>query len=418
MALLRNLETNRLLLRLQTIADLEELYRLIYSDPEVSPPFAGRVRTLDESRERVREKEWLNLHSGGQGWGYWSVIRREDHQLIGMMLLGHPDRIYRTESYPELYKGSPYVPLFTEIGYAFGRAYWDQGFATEAARAVLEYAFRDLRVARFDMPWPKGPDNPRSFNVYRRLGFQVSDRVNVEDHNVMLTMDNYVSGLPPAAGAKTVGFDDPLTPYPHWRDLKSGINLKSPDPIETNRLVLRGIGLEDLEELSRLTNDAPSNAGLYGKVHSFDVFDGILRFAQESPLGTRMRHEWAYDGLGSWAIVRKVDGSLLGHVSLGPAARTYWMVFPEEADSPYARWEVDLVCVLGEPYWGKGYDREACEAMIEYAFRKMKLARIVNHVDESDARAISLVKSLGFAIDRNLHPHYGGLVATIPNTVL
>ena len=256
MALLRDLETDRLLLRLHTIDDLEELHRLLYADPEVAPAFAGKEYSLEESRERLSDKIWLNQHSGEQGWGYWSVFRREDRQLIGLVIFGHPERIYWTT---DQYRESPYVPLFTEIGYAFGRAYWGQGYATEAARAVLEYAFRDLRVSRFEIPWYKGPRNPRSFNVYRRLGFDIEGGLDVKDHDVLLTMDNTTPDLPPLAA----------------------------------------------------------------------------------------------------------------------------------------------------------YEREASAAMIEHAFRKLKLPRIVNHLDAHDTRSFSLFESLGFTIDRNLHPHYGGFAATL-----
>ena len=418
MALLRNLETDRLSLRLHTGEELFELHRLIYSKPEVAEPFAGGVKTLEETREGLREKIWLNQHSGGQGWGFWSVVRREDQQLMGMMLLGHPERIYWSTDWPDLYNESPYVPLFTEIGYAFGRAFWGQGYATEAASAVLEYAFRDLRVSRFEVPWYKGPRNPRSFNVYRRLGFGTKNKVDVKDHDVLLTLDNQISDLPSLATSPKPDVDDSFVGGFSQMEKGQPNNLKALESIETERLLLRGIKSGDIEGISSLTNEDSYNAKFVGRIHSFDIFDGVLRFAQESPVGTRIRHGWSYDGLGSWAVVQKTDDSLLGHISLGPAARTYWTVYPEAADSPYVRWEVDLVCVLGELYWDKGYEREACEAMIEYAFRKMKLARIVNHLNESDSRAISLFKSLGFEIDRNLHPHYGGLVATIPNTVL
>ncbi len=418
MALLRDLETDRLLLKLHTMDDLEEAHRLLYEDPEVAPHFAGKVSTLEESRERLRYKIWLNQHSGGQGWGYWSVMLREDHQLIGLMIFGHPERIYWSTDLPDSYRESPYTPLFTEIGYAFGRAYWGQGYATEAASRVLEYAFGELRVSRFEIPWYKGPRNPRSFSVYRRLGFDIKDEVDVKEHDILLTMDNNISDLPPLATSPTPDVGDSLVTEPPQMEVGQVNDLKAPDSIETERLSLRGIKSDDIEAISSLTNGNPHNSKFFGRIHSFDVFERALWFAQESPLGTRTRFGWAYDGLGSWAVVQKADDSLVGHISLGPAARTYWIVFPEEADSPYVRWEVDLVCVLREPSSGKGYDREACEAMIDYAFRKMKLARIVNHVDADDATSISLFKSLRFAIDRNLHPHYGGLVAILDNTLL
>ena len=212
MALLRDLETDRLDLRLHAIDDLEELHRLLYADPEVAPPFAAKVFTLEESRDRLREKIWLNEHSGGQGWGYWSVVRREDRRLIGVMIFGHPERIYWSKDWADLYTDSPHIPLFTEIGYAFGQAYWGQGYATEAAKTVLDYAFRELRVSRFEIPWYKGPRNPRSFNVYRRLGFDIKEDTNVAARDVMLTMDNYISDLPPLATTATPEPDERSRP--------------------------------------------------------------------------------------------------------------------------------------------------------------------------------------------------------------
>ena len=418
MALLRDLETDRLLLRLHTIDDLEGLHRLLYADPEVAPAFAGKAYTLEESRQRLLDKIWLNQHSGEQGWGYWSVLRKEDRRLIGLVIFGHPERIYWPIDWPDQYKESPHIPLFTEVGYAFGRAYWGQGYATEAARAVLEYAFRKLRVSRFEIPWDKGPRNPRSFNVYRRLGAEIEGGLDVRDHDVLLTLDNTISDLPPLAASPSPDVHDLLAARPSQVEMVEFKDLKSPDSIETDRLLLRGIRTGDVGPIASLTNENPYHHRFCGRVHSFAAFEGILRFAQASPQGARIRHSWACDGLGSWAVVQKADDSLLGHISLGPAARTYWMVFPDDADSPYARWEVDLACVLDEQYLGSGFEREASEAMIEYAFRKMKLSRIVNYVDADDTRSIDLFESLGFTIDRNLHPGYGGLVATLPNNLL
>ena len=231
MALLRDLETDRLLLKLHTMDDLEEVQRILYSAPEVARPFAGKGYTLDESRERLREKLWLNQHSGGQGWGYWSVFRRVDSQLIGVMIFGHPERIYWSVDWPHLYKDSPHIPLFTDVGYAFGRAYWGQGYATEGASAVLEYAFKELRVGRFDIPWYKGPRNPRSFNVYRRLGFNIKDEVDVKDHDFILTTDNPIPDLPPLAASTIPDVDDPILAEKSLTETGRLDNLRSLDSI-------------------------------------------------------------------------------------------------------------------------------------------------------------------------------------------
>ncbi len=412
MSLLRDLETDRLHLRLHTMDDLEELHRILYSDPDVAPPFAGSVKTIEESRERLAEKLWFNSHTGRQGWGYWSIVRRQDQKIIGLVLFGHPERVWWSR--PDSYTEPAYTPLFTEIGYALGKAYWRQGYATEAARVVLDYAFRDLRVRRFEVPWYKGPRNPRSYNVYRRLGFGIKDDADVTAHDFFLTMENNIVDLSSVA-IEPPGDRSAKTDNSAQVTAARGQELKSPKQIETDRLVLRGIRLSDLPRLLSLTNDSASNVRFFGTIHSFQTFRKILRFAQESPQGTRIRHGWADDSLGTWAVVRKSDDELIGHVSLGPAARAYWTVAEEDPESPYVPWEVDLKCVLDESAWDRGYDFEACRAMVGYAFKDMKLAQIVDHLDEGDSAGIVLAERLGFTVKKNLHPHYKGFVATLAN---
>ena len=56
-----------------------------------------------------------------------------------------------------------------EIGYWFGLPYWGQGYASEAARAVMDWA-RDQLGAKVFMAG-HFEDNPASGNVLRKLGF-------------------------------------------------------------------------------------------------------------------------------------------------------------------------------------------------------------------------------------------------------
>ena len=58
---------------------------------------------------------------------------------------------------------------FWEIGYWYGRPYWEQGFATEAGRAVLEWARIEIGVSGFISGHIR--DNAASGRVLRKLGF-------------------------------------------------------------------------------------------------------------------------------------------------------------------------------------------------------------------------------------------------------
>ena len=57
-----------------------------------------------------------------------------------------------------------------ELGYWFGVAYWGRGFATEAARALIDYAFSDLE--HDSLISGARVNNPASRRVLEKCGFQ------------------------------------------------------------------------------------------------------------------------------------------------------------------------------------------------------------------------------------------------------
>ena len=63
-------------------------------------------------------------------------------------------------------------PDAPELGYWFGVEHWGQGFATEAARAVIDYTFEEFSVDQ--MISGARVVNPKSRNVLEKCGFQWS----------------------------------------------------------------------------------------------------------------------------------------------------------------------------------------------------------------------------------------------------
>lgn len=61
-----------------------------------------------------------------------------------------------------------------EIGYWLGKDYWGQGFATEAAAALIAYCFRRERFSH--VTCGHYTDNPMSERVIRKLGFTPTGR--------------------------------------------------------------------------------------------------------------------------------------------------------------------------------------------------------------------------------------------------
>ena len=120
-------ETSRLTLRPMKEDDLDDMFR-IFSDRNVLDAFDLGSFSLEQMRS------WLdrNLsHQKEHGYGLSSVILKSNGELIGDCGLEHTD-----------FEGKPCV----EVGYDFLSRYWSQGYATEAARAVRDYALKELRI--------------------------------------------------------------------------------------------------------------------------------------------------------------------------------------------------------------------------------------------------------------------------------
>jgi ribosomal-protein-alanine N-acetyltransferase len=124
----QQLETNRLILRPMLETDFEALH-LIFTDPLVMAAFNHPLFT------REQMQRWLqrNLdHQNQYGYGLFSVLLKETDELIGDCGL-------------ELMEDMGGA----ELGYDFRSAFWNQGYATEAAIAVRDYAFNVLKLPRF-----------------------------------------------------------------------------------------------------------------------------------------------------------------------------------------------------------------------------------------------------------------------------
>lgn len=63
-------------------------------------------------------------------WGVWYVIRKEDDIVLGD--IG--------------FKGAPNENHTVEIGYGFIEKYWNKGYATEAVRKLIKWAFQTGEV--------------------------------------------------------------------------------------------------------------------------------------------------------------------------------------------------------------------------------------------------------------------------------
>lgn len=192
------LESARLVLRRVAPDDLPFFTR-IHALPEVAHHLypGGRPRSPEETAAWLR----YTLASYDQlALGYLAVLRKEDGALIGRC--GLMDLVVESAAPAhEIRRGwfgreeAPAGVALTfecELGYTFDPAVWGQGFATEAAGCVRDYARDVLR-------WSYAisailPQNARSRRVAERSGARATGQMEV----VGLTWDRYV--WPLAAG--------------------------------------------------------------------------------------------------------------------------------------------------------------------------------------------------------------------------
>ena len=144
------IRTERLVLRGWQDED-RDAFAALNADPEVMEHF---VAVYDRVRSDA-EAEVMAANLVHDGWGQWAVTLPEDDRFLGFTGLDVVD-------FP-----ASWTPA-TEIGWRFARHAWGHGYATEAAQAVLSYAFLELsldEVVSFT-----ATTNLRSQRVMERLG--------------------------------------------------------------------------------------------------------------------------------------------------------------------------------------------------------------------------------------------------------
>ena len=156
------LQTTRLAIRPFTDADATFIVELL-NDPDWLRFIGDReVRTPDDARAYLRDK--IHAAQARHGFALWAVDRRSDGATLGMCGL------VRREGLADV-----------DLGYAFLPAARGQGFAREAAAAVLAHAFEALRLRR--VVAITSIDNAPSGRVLEAVGMRFEQRLRVAGYD-------------------------------------------------------------------------------------------------------------------------------------------------------------------------------------------------------------------------------------------
>lgn len=151
--------------------------------------------------------------------------------------------------------------------------------------------------------------------------------------------------------------------------------------LETKRLLLRRLEIDDLEPLFKLYSDP--------EIRKYFP-EGVLSFED-----TKEELEWFLNGhprhpeLGLWATIHKPSGKFIGRCGLLP-----WKIDGQD--------EVEIAYLIDKDFWNQGLATEAAQAIREYAFTKLGLSRLICLIDPDNLASQRIAEKTGMTVERRV----------------
>lgn len=158
--------------------------------------------------------------------------------------------------------------------------------------------------------------------------------------------------------------------------------------LETRRLILREIIIDDFHELYRMNSDP--------EIMKY-VGDGSIRDHQQmiNELEMLISHYTRKPGLGIWATILKDTNTFVGASGL-----VYYDNTPE----------IEVGYRMLKEHWNKGYATEASFGLLKYGFETLRLNKIVSSAHVENAASRRVMEKIGMTYIDN-RTHYGCLQA-------
>lgn len=148
---MEEIETERLILRRMEMRDARDLFA--YSCDEEVARYVLWEAQKNVSESRTYIKFMLRKYRAGDP-ASWCIVRKDEGRVVGT--IGY--MWYQSENNA------------AEVGYSLARDCWNQGYMTEALRAVLRYSFEKMTINRIEAQHEVG--NPASGAVMRKCGMR------------------------------------------------------------------------------------------------------------------------------------------------------------------------------------------------------------------------------------------------------
>ncbi len=146
-------------------------FAALYGDPVV-------MEHIGSTLDRVEAWKVMARHAGQwvlSGFGSWLVQEKDSGDVIGVIALMYP------EGNIEL-----------EIGWIISPTRWGKGYATEAARAAMAFAFETVGAKR--VMARVNPANPASISVAQKLGMTLDPVHSTEEWSAYFVQQTNTTG--------------------------------------------------------------------------------------------------------------------------------------------------------------------------------------------------------------------------------
>jgi len=156
--------------------------------------------------------------------------------------------------------------------------------------------------------------------------------------------------------------------------------------LETERLILRHLVMEDLDELFILYSDS--------EIRKYFP-EGVLSYED-----TKEELEWHMNGhprhpeLGLWATIHKETGKFIGRCGLLP-----WTLEGQD--------EVEIAYLLDKAFWKQGLATEAAQGILQYGFEQLNLSRLICMVDPENVASQKVAQRIGMSFEKRMDGYEG-----------
>jgi len=174
--------------------------------------------------------------------------------------------------------------------------------------------------------------------------------------------------------------------------MSDGLNL------QTSRLSIRPLTMDDLDDIHRILN------GCFGDSPLEDRREW-LEWTVRNYKALANLHQPPY---GERAVTLKATGELIGAVGLvpafGPFQRLPSFRKQGEAEDTFNQPEFGLFWAIAPAHQRKGHASEAAQALIDYMFKDMGIRRIVATTEFENEASQAVMRKLGMTIEQNPTP--------------